>query len=49
MKYRQQFDSSDCGAACLAMIASYLSHIFNLPLSFFESRKYLVLEKINDI
>ena len=23
MRYRQQFDLTDCGAACLAMIASY--------------------------
>ena len=23
MKYRQQFDETDCGAACLAMIASH--------------------------
>lgn len=47
MKYRQQFDSSDCGAACLVMIASYLSHNLICLYLFFESRKYLVLEKIN--
>ena len=30
MKYRQQFDSSDCGAACLAMIASYFGASLNI-------------------
>ena len=30
MKYRQQFDSSDCGAACLAMIASYFGTSLNI-------------------
>lgn len=30
MKYRQQFDSSDCGAACIAMIASYFGMNLNI-------------------
>lgn len=30
MKYRQQFDTSDCGAACLAMIASYYGANLNI-------------------
>ena len=30
MQYRQQFDSSDCGAACLAMIASYFGLKLNI-------------------
>ncbi|MCF0125884.1 MAG: peptidase domain-containing ABC transporter, partial [Treponema sp.] len=30
MKYRQQFDSSDCGAACVAMIASYFGMNINI-------------------
>ena len=30
MKYRQQYDSSDCGAACLAMIASYFGTSLNI-------------------
>lgn len=30
MKYRQQYDSSDCGAACLAMIASYYGAYLNI-------------------
>ena len=34
MNYRSQFDSSDCGAACLAMIAS----LFNKKLSEAEIR-----------
>lgn len=36
MKYRQQFDSSDCGAACLAMIASY----FGMSLNIAKTRLY---------
>ncbi len=36
MIYRQQFDASDCGAACLAMIASY----FNKKLSVAEIRVF---------
>ena len=36
MKYRQQFDSSDCGAACLAMIASH----FKKKLNIAEIRNY---------
>ena len=35
MTYRQQFDESDCGAACLAMIASS----FGRQLSIAEIRK----------
>lgn len=34
MKYFQQFDISDCGAACLAMIASH----YGLRLSITEIR-----------
>lgn len=34
MRYRQQFDESDCGAACLAMIASF----FGLNLNIAEIR-----------
>lgn len=30
MKYRQQYDSSDCGAACLAMIASFYGANLNI-------------------
>ena len=30
MKYRQQYDSSDCGAACLAMVASYYGANLNI-------------------
>lgn len=30
MKYRQQFDSSDCGAACIAMIASHFGKNLNI-------------------
>lgn len=30
MKYRQQYDSSDCGAACLAMIASHFGINLNI-------------------
>ena len=30
MKYYQQFDESDCGAACLAMVASYYGKILNI-------------------
>lgn len=30
MKYRQQYDSSDCGAACLAMIASHYGASLNI-------------------
>ena len=30
MKYRQQYDPSDCGAACLAMIASYYGAYLNI-------------------
>lgn len=30
MKYHQQFDTSDCGAACIAMIASYFGMNLNL-------------------
>lgn len=30
MRYRQQFDSSDCGAACIAMIASYFGMNLNI-------------------
>ena len=36
MKYRQQFDSSDCGAACLVMIASY----FGMSLNIAKTRLY---------
>ena len=30
MHYRQQLDSSDCGAACLAMVASYFGQTLNI-------------------
>lgn len=30
MKYRQQYDSSDCGAACFAMIASHYGLHLNI-------------------
>ncbi len=30
MKYRQQYDSSDCGAACIAMIASHYGSMLNI-------------------
>jgi len=30
MKYRQQFDSTDCGAACIAMIASHFGKTINI-------------------
>ena len=30
MKYYQQFDSSDCGPACIAMIASYFGLTINI-------------------
>lgn len=30
MKYYQQFDESDCGAACLAMVASYYGKNLNI-------------------
>lgn len=30
MKYRQQYNSSDCGAACLAMIASFYGANLNI-------------------
>lgn len=30
MRYRQQYDSTDCGAACLAMIASYYGANLNI-------------------
>ena len=30
MIYRQQFESSDCGPACIAMIASYFGKEFNI-------------------
>lgn len=36
MKYKHQFDSSDCAAACFSMIASH----FNLSLNIAEIRKY---------
>lgn len=36
MKYKQQFDFSDCGAACLSMIASY----FGLNLNISKLRNY---------
>lgn len=30
MHYRQQLDSSDCGAACLAMVASHFGKSLNI-------------------
>ena len=36
MRYYQQFDETDCGAACLAMIASY----FGCHLNVSEIRKH---------
>ena len=36
MKYRQQFDSSDCGAACFSMIASF----YGLNLNSAEIRQF---------
>lgn len=30
MKYRQQFDETDCGAACLAMIASHFGQVLSV-------------------
>lgn len=30
MKYRQQYDSSDCGIACFAMIASHYGLNINI-------------------
>lgn len=30
MRYRQQFDSSDCGAACIAMLASHFGITINI-------------------
>ncbi|MCR4734162.1 MAG: peptidase domain-containing ABC transporter [Treponema sp.] len=30
MRYRQQYDSSDCGAACIAMVASYFGENLNI-------------------
>lgn len=36
MRYRQQFDATDCGAACLAMIASF----FNITLNIAEIRQF---------
>lgn len=30
MRYKQQFDSSDCGAACLVMIASHFGMKLNI-------------------
>lgn len=36
MKYKQQFDSSDCGVACLAMIDSY----FGMSLNIAKTRLY---------
>ena len=30
MKYKQQYDSSDCGAACIAMIASHFGKTPNI-------------------
>lgn len=36
MIYRQQFDSTDCGAACFAMVASY----FKKKLSIAEIRVF---------
>ena len=33
MRYRQQLDSSDCGAACIAMLASHFGIIINIAKS----------------
>ena len=30
MRYRQQYDSSDCGAACIAMVASHYGSMLNI-------------------